>query len=141
VLPVQPALNIASDHNLDVAFIEQPSRRGLRCVTAGALVVLKRAAFGRVRHDGTPIDRDYHDVVALLGGAREDLLGEVAAGDYTIRTTLRAVCEQLDTDDTARAAAARERARLGLSPNQRTAELAVGRTAHGSARELAVRSD
>ncbi len=137
VLPIQPALSIASDHHLDVAFVEEPTRRRMRCATAGALVVLKRAAFGRSRHDGTPIERDYHDVVALLSGARQDLLAEAASGDHTIRTTLQAVCEQLDTDSAALGAAARERLRLGLNRNQREAELAVRRTVQSFARELA----
>jgi hypothetical protein len=134
-LPVQSSLSIVQDHHLPVAFVDDPGETRIRCATAGALVALKRAAFGRTRHDGTPVDRDPHDALQLLLGARADLLAE-AAGEYVVRSNLRAIVEQLGSDTPARDAAAREHLRLGLASNEREARLAVQRAALAFGREL-----
>jgi hypothetical protein len=53
-----------------VAFTDQPQRGRFWAASPAALVALKAQAFGRTRHDGKAVDRDFSDAMLLLDRPR-----------------------------------------------------------------------
>jgi hypothetical protein len=134
-LPAQTALSYLPGHVVPIAFTDEPGRIRLRCASAGALVGLKHAAFGRRTYSGDLVDRDYHDAFQLLTLARRDVLAD-AAVDGNIRAVAKRVAERLAVDNGATSAAARERLALGLDPTLLAAERAIIRGARRALRDL-----
>jgi hypothetical protein len=97
------------------------------CRTSGA-------AFGRTRHTGESVDRDFSDVMLLLDHLGPEIAREVAAPSQ-MRGRVKQAAERLLEED-ALAAAARELVSTNQEATQRTAEAAVQRAAQRMLRRL-----
>jgi hypothetical protein len=136
-LPVQPALSLVREHRVLVAFEDSADTARFWTASAAALVALKRAAFGRTTHDGTHVERDYHDAFQLLSAAGTEIIAELRqTEDAGLRMQVRAAAEDLARGGVETQAAARERERLGLAESQRSAEADVLRAARGFLRQV-----
>lgn len=119
-LPVNDLIPELVHHRVAVAFDDEPEVTRLWCADAAALVGLKELAFGRTRNDGTPVDRDYADVILLLDHLLDEIVSQVTADGVMRRRVINAVKKLLEDDD-ATAAAVRE---LTLTGSYDTAEAA-----------------
>jgi hypothetical protein len=111
-----------------VAFEDSPETPRFWVATAAALVGLKEAAFGRTRHDGERVDRDFSDVALLLDRRGEEIAAEVRDTPAML-ACVRTAAERLIADEGASAAAARELEKTGEYDTERAAEIAVRRAA------------
>jgi hypothetical protein len=133
-LPVNNIIGELPGHRVLVAFAEEPTRGMFWAASAAALVGLKAAAFGRTRHTGETVDRDFSDVVLLLDRLGPEIALEVASPS-PMRGRVKQAAERLLEDD-ALAAAARELVRTGHEASQLAAEEAAGRAAQRMLRRL-----
>ena len=132
-----PESNIISElpgHRVLVAFAEEPDHGRFWAASPAALVVLKGAAFGRTRHTGENVDRDFSDVMLLLDHLGPEIAQEVAVPSQ-LRGRVKQAAERLLEED-ALAAAARELLSTNQEATQRTAEAAVKRAAQRTLRRL-----
>ena len=132
-----PESNIISElpsHRVLVAFVEEPEHGQFWAASPAALIVLKGAAFGRTRHTGESVDRDFSDVMLLLDHLGPEIAREVAAPSQ-MRGRVKQAAERLLEED-ALAAAARELVSTNQEATQRTAEAAVQRAAQRMLRRL-----
>jgi hypothetical protein len=110
-----------------VAFEDTPDILRFWAASAVALIGPKGAAFGRTRHGGEPVDRDFSDVTKLF----EQLMGEITEqlrNPSPMRGRAVRAAERLLTDEACEAAA-RELVKTGEQDTKRGAELAVRRAA------------
>jgi hypothetical protein len=128
-LPVSNVIPELDHYRELVAFEGSPEAPRLWAATAAALVGLKEAAFGRVRHDGEMVDRDFSDVALLLDRVGDQIAAEVRDAS-PMRARVRTAAERLLDDEDANAAAARELVRMGEHDTQRAGQLAVHRAAN-----------
>lgn len=124
-LPVNNILPELAGHRVAVAFEEAAEVRRFWVASAAALVGLKEAAFGRLRHTGEPVDRDFSDVALLLQQCSPEIAGELRDASPMRERALRAA-ERL-MEPSGAVPAARELVRTGQYDTLRAAELAVGR--------------
>ncbi|MTD47293.1 hypothetical protein GKE82_24110 [Conexibacter sp. W3-3-2] len=106
-LPVNNTIPELRTHRVAVAFTERPDEPRLWCANAAALVALKAQAFGRTRHDGSPVDRDFSDVVLLLDHLLDEIAGQVET-DLTMRRRVLDAARRFLSDDEAVSSAVRE---------------------------------
>lgn len=123
-----------------VAFEEEPEAGLFWTARPAALVALKEAAFGRIRHSGDPVDRDFSDVAMLLDREGERV-AEEAGGDPEIRARVLRAAERLATDDAAADASGRELAASGQAENQRAGRALTIAAATGLLADLADSGD
>ena len=106
-LPVNNTITELSRHRSAVAFGDAPEELRLWCANAAALVGLKAQAFGRTRHGGEPVDRDFSDVVLLLENVLDEIVKQVAT-DATMRGRVAGAARRLRDEPSAVDAAVRE---------------------------------
>jgi hypothetical protein len=135
-LPTNNIVGELNSYRWLVSFEEDPDHGRFWAATPAALVGLKEAAFGRMRPSGEPVDRDFSDVVLLLGKVGEDIFSEVSSPSQ-MRGRVALAAQRLDEDDAAIAAAARELVRSGHADTRLAAEIEVRRTARSALRQLA----
>jgi hypothetical protein len=133
-LPVSNIIPELEPYRVAVAFDDTPDILRFWAASAIALVGLKEAAFGRSRHDGEPVDRDFSDV-AMLFEQLMDEITEQSKDQSQMRGRAVRAAERLLTDEP-REAAARELVRTGQQDTQRGAELAVRRAAQTYLRRI-----
>ncbi len=136
-----PESNIVSEldrHRVAVAFDDRPDTIRFWAASAGALIGLKEAAFGRTRPDGEPVDRDFSDAAMLLERLVDEITTELADPSPMRGRAVRAA-ERLLTDEASKAAA-RELINSGEHDTQRGAELAVRRAAQSFLRRICTHS-
>jgi hypothetical protein len=133
-LPVNNVIADLTEHRVLVAFAEEPTRGRLWAASPAALVALKAEAFGRTRHTGEPVDRDYSDAALLLDRLGPEIAREVAAPS-PMRSRVRQAADRL-LEENALAAAARELVRTGNQATHRAAEEAASRAAQRMLRRL-----
>lgn len=117
-LPQNNLVAALADHRWLVAFEGEPEAGLFWAARPAALVALKEAAFGRTRHSGDPVDRDFSDVAMLLDREGERVARE-ADVDPEIRGGVLRAAERLATDAAAADAAGRELAASGQAGSQR----------------------
>lgn len=134
-LPANTMVPELDHHRELVAFADSPETPRFWTATAAALVGLKEAAFGRTRHDGEPVDRDFSDAALLFDRVGQEIADEVQS-DSVMRARVRRAARRLLDEPTSSEAAARELVSIREFPTQREAEVAVRRTAQGFLRRL-----
>lgn len=134
-LPINNTLSELDRHRVAVAFDDEPTTQRLWCANASALVVLKAQAFGRTRHDGNPVDRDYADVVQLLEHTIDEIVAETV-DDLSMRGRVVDAARRVVSDDEALGAATRELVRSGAYPSPRAARDASRRAIARALRSL-----
>jgi hypothetical protein len=130
-LPVNNTISELQRHRVPVAFDDEPDTPRLWCADAAALVGLKGEAFGRTRHDGAPVDRDFADVVLLLDHLLDEIEAQVATDDVMRRRVIHAANKLLEDDATT--AAIRQ---LTLAGSYDTAQQARQATQRAATRAL-----
>lgn len=143
-LPANPVFGMASerDHQVVVAFADEPDLSRLRCANAACLLALKQAAFGRTRGpDDTPVERDFHDAHLLLSAVPDAVAADLVTAGYEVRRRALDAISQLAAGGDATAAAARQMVRLDVADSQRLAEATVRRAAVRMQRRLDRRAD
>jgi len=135
-LPVSNMLNELSDHRVLVAFADEPTRGRFWAASPAALVGLKEAAFGRKRHSGEPVDRDFSDAAMLIDRLGDEIVDEVR-NPSTMRMRVIRAARRLCDEDCA-AGAARELVLGGAYDTEREAVLSVQRTCQRLLRRLGV---
>ena len=87
-LPANPVMSLLNEeaHRIIVAFEDKPEVPRLQSANAAALIALKQAAFGRTRHDGAPVERDFHDAYLVVAARPDDLERTYRAADYHVRS-------------------------------------------------------
>lgn len=133
-LPVNNAIPELVHHRVAIAFDDDPGTARLWCADAASLVGLKGEAFGRTRHDGSPVDRDFADVVLLLDHLLDDVVAQVATDGVMRGRVIKAAKRLLDDD--AATAAVRELALTGSYETARAARQATHRAATRTLRVL-----
>lgn len=111
-----------------VVFEEDPGEPRLWAATPAALVALKEAAFGRTRHSGEPVDRDFSDAALLLEYEGE-LIAKEVAGDGQMRARVLRAAQRLEEEPAATEAAVRELVASRQEETPREAEELVLRAA------------
>jgi hypothetical protein len=113
-LPENPQLSLLTRdaHRMTVAFAEEPTVPRLQAATAAALVALKQVAFGRHRPDGVPVERDYHDVYAVISVRPDDLESTYRAAEYQVRSLVDRALDILANGGEETQAAARQHAEI-----------------------------
>ena len=139
-LPVNNMLSELDAFREIVAFADDPTCPRFWVASPAALVGLKEMAFGRTRHSGEPVDRDFSDVALLLDRLGDEIVAEVA-GSFAMRGRVRRAGERLASDDVAIASAARELVGSGQEDTQLAAEVAVRRGARRFLRRLGAAND
>lgn len=138
-LPVSNIVGELGQYRHVVGFTTDPHMGRFYAASPAALVGLKEAAFGRTRHSGEAVDRDFSDVALLL-----DRLGESIAEEVGIASPMRArvlrAASRLAEEETALVAAARELVTSGQEETQRAAEDFVKRAALRFLRRLDIGS-
>jgi hypothetical protein len=76
-LPVSNLLGELSVHRVLVAFTDEPDRGRFWAASPAGLIGLKEAAFGRTRHSGEPVDRDFSDVALLIDRLDDGIVAEL----------------------------------------------------------------
>jgi len=122
-------------HRTLVAFDDDPGVPRLWVASPAALLGLKSEAFGRTRHDGQPVDRDFSDVVLLLDRLADEIAEELR-GPSPMRNRVTQAAERLRSDPDAANAAARGLVDTGEHDTYRDAERAVRRVAERFLRRL-----
>ena len=87
-----------------VAFTDEPERGRFWAASPAALVALKAQAFGRTRHDGEAVDRDFSDAMLLLDRLGPEIAREIPAPS-PMRGRVKQAAERLLKDDACAAAA------------------------------------
>ena len=124
-------------HRDVVAFADDPGVPRLQSVSAAALVALKEAAFGRIRPDNQPVERDYHDVYLVVRDKPDDLERSYRPASFHVRSRVdRALATLADGGEATQAAARQETLITGRGNARETAEN-VRRTAVFFQRRLA----
>ncbi len=113
-LPMNPQLSLLhrDAHRMAVAFAEEPDVPRLQSATAAALTALKQVAFGRHRPDGSPVERDYHDVYAVVSARPKDLESTYRAAEYHVRSLVDRALDILAAGGPETQAAARQHAEI-----------------------------
>ena len=130
-LPSNSALSLVSkdEHRMGVAFADEPSEIRLTAVTSAALIALKHAAFGRQRHDGEPVERDYHDVALIALYRADDLEHAYNTALYEVRSRVDRALALLSAGGKETQAAARQHVAInGGSARDRANEIARAAT-------------
>ena len=122
-------------HRVAVAFDYEPEVARIWCADAAALVGLKSEAFGRARHDGKPVDRDFADVVLLLEHLLDDIAAQVE-GDGVMRARIINAARTLLEKENASLAAVRELTLAGAYDTAQAARQATRRAATRALRLL-----
>lgn len=135
-LPVNNTIPELASHCDAVAFDDAPDELRLWCANAAALVGLKAQAFGRPRHDGKPVDRDFSDVVLLLDNLLDDIVAQVAA-DQIMRGRVTGAARRLRDDESAADAAVRELVAIDAYPSIAAARRAVALAAERALQRVA----
>jgi hypothetical protein len=137
-LPTQPAVSLLQQpgNRLNVAFASEPARVRMQTATAASLVALKHAAFGRTRPDGTPVERDFHDVFSVAFQRLDDLEAACRDADHQVRARVIAALRALAADGDEARAAARQHALLTDDADVATHTQRVRRTAVFALRRL-----
>jgi hypothetical protein len=125
-----------SDHRVMVAFAEEPGQARFWAASPAGLIGLKEAAFGRRRHSGEPVDRDFSDVALLIDRLADEIVDEIRSPS-TMRSRVIRAARRLWSED----AAARELARIGACDTEREAGLAVQRACRTFLQRLGVAPD
>lgn len=133
-LPVNDLVGELAEYRVLVAFTDDPERGRFWAASPAALVALKAQAFGRTRHDGEAVDRDFSDAMLLLDRLGPEIAREIPAPS-PMRGRVKQAAERLLKDD-ACAAAARELLRTHHETSRQAAEAAVGRAAQRMLRRL-----
>jgi len=134
-LPVSNLIPELEGHRVPVAFVEEPQTARLFSAGAAALVALKGEAFGRRRHDGEPVDRDFADAALLIERLPEEILAALQTPTPMRARVLRAATRLRD-EPASSGAGARELARSGAYETPRAAELAIRRAASSLLEQL-----
>ncbi|MDP2713157.1 MAG: hypothetical protein Q8O56_18250 [Solirubrobacteraceae bacterium] len=134
-LPVNNTITELARHRDSVAFDDAPGEHRLWCANAAALVGLKAQAFGRTRHDGKPVDRDFSDAALLLANALDDITAQVAT-DTVIRGRVTTAARRLLDDQSAADAAVRELVATDAYPSVAAARRAVAVAAERALRRI-----
>ena len=137
-LPVNNTIPELRIHRVAVAFSDQPHEPRLWCANAAALVALKAQAFGRTRHDGSPVDRDFSDVVLLLANLLDEIAEQVAT-DLTMRRRVTDTAQRFLSDGDAVAGAVRELLATGAHDSAAEARRVIERAATRCVRRLGTR--
>jgi len=98
-------------------------------------VALKAQAFGRTRHGGKPVDRDFSDVVLLLDNLLNEIVAQVAV-DQMMRRPVVDAATRLLNDHAAVAGAVRELVATGAHDSVASARRATERAATRCTRQL-----
>lgn len=133
-LPVNNLIGELAEYRVLVAFTDEPESGRFWAASPAALVALKAQAFGRTRHDGEAVDRDFSDAMLLLDRLGPEIAREISAPS-PMRGRVKQAAERLLKDD-ARTAAAHELLRTHHETSQQAAEVAVGRAAQRMLRRL-----
>jgi hypothetical protein len=104
-------------HRLAVAFATAPDKPRLQSATAAAFVALKQVAFGRDRYDGSPVERDFHDVYAVIASRPAEFEASYRAADHHVRSLVDRALQALAADGEETAAAARQHALIAGNQN------------------------
>ncbi len=126
-LPANPAMATAGKlpHREKIAFVESPKQAELWVATPACVVALKQHAFGRSRHDGKVVQRDYYDAFLLLEYASEEVLDTYNAADAAVKERVRLAVATLAVEGDEIQLAGREMVELGAAENQRDAEAEI----------------
>lgn len=139
-LPVSNMLGELSVHRVLVAFTDEPERGRFWAASPAGLIGLKEAAFGRTRHSGEPVDRDFSDVALLIDRLGDEIVDEIR-GPSPMRSRAIRAARRLCSEDEAIDAAARELARTSAYDTEREAALAVQRACRRLLQRLGVPAD
>jgi hypothetical protein len=138
-LPANTHLSLLAkeEHRLLIAFDSSPEEPRLQSANAAALVALKQVAFGRKRPDGSPVERDFHDVFLVISTRPDELEAAYRAADYHVRSLVDRALEHLVADGPEVQAAARQHSLISGDPRVAEHQQAVTRAAVFMRRRLA----
>ena len=134
-LPVNNMVTELGAHRVLIAFDPEPQRGRFWAASPAALVALEEAAFGRTRHSGEKVDRDFSDAAMLLDRLGEEIASEIATASSMRGRVMRAA-RRLSTEEAAIAAAARELLLSGHEETHLAAEATVRRAARRFLRRI-----
>lgn len=111
-LPTSPQLSLLNEeqHRFTVGFASEPAEPRLQVASTAAFVALKQLAFGRARYDGSPVERDYHDVYAIIASRPNEFEQSYRAANNHVRELANRALEALAASGGETAAAARQHA-------------------------------
>jgi hypothetical protein len=98
-LVINTNLSLAERYHEPIAFEASPRERRLLVVRPAALLALKAHAFGRTRHDGGLVQRDYHDAFLLIEHCGAGIAAEYSSrGDGQLNGLIRRAIAELQTE-------------------------------------------